>query len=37
MMKDKHLEQFIIEETNNDNEAKNLCDGSDYQKFMEDN
>ena len=32
---DKHLEQFVIEETDNDKEAQHLRDGSDYQKFTE--
>ena len=34
-MTDKHLEQFVIEETNSDEEAQALRDGSDYQKFIE--
>lgn len=34
-MTDKHLEQFVIEETNSDEEAQDLRDGSDYQKFAE--
>ena len=32
-MPDKHLEQFVIEETDSDEEAQELRDGSDYQKF----
>ena len=32
-MPDKHLEQFDIEETDSDEEAQELRDGSDYQKF----
>jgi hypothetical protein len=32
-MTDKHLEQFVIEETDSDEEAQDLRDGSDYQKF----
>ncbi len=32
---DKHLEQFVVEETDSDEEAQELRDGSDYQKFME--
>ena len=34
-MVDKHLEQIVIEETDSDEEAQELRDGSDYQKFME--
>ena len=32
-MPDKHLEQFVIEETDSDEEAQELRDGSDYQNF----
>ena len=32
---DKHLEQFVVEETDSDEEAQELRDGSDYQKFTE--
>ena len=34
-MSDKHLEQFVIEETDSDEEAQDLRDGSDYQKFTQ--
>ena len=30
-----HLEQFVIEETDSDEEAQDLRDGSDYQKFTQ--
>ena len=35
LVPDKHLEQFVIEETDSDEEAQDLRDGSDYQKFTE--
>ena len=35
--RDEFLERFVIEETDSDKEAQDLRDGSDYQKFMEDN
>lgn len=32
---DKYLQEFVIEETDSDEEAQDLRDGSDYQKFTE--